>query len=51
MGDDGQLYLAGMQESCELAVVWGEGAESRCEAKVKTPSQAKGMTALSATCS
>lgn len=50
VGDDGQVYLAGMPPQGELEVAWGAGEGERCSARVSAPDGAKGMTPLSATC-
>ncbi|MDZ5731224.1 FimD/PapC C-terminal domain-containing protein [Enterobacter sp. D2] len=51
MGDDGQVYLAGMPPQGELEVAWGGGTDERCVARVGAPEGAEGLTPLSATCS
>lgn len=51
VGDDGQVYLAGMPAQGELEVAWGGGTDERCVARVRAPEGAEGLTPLNATCS
>lgn len=50
VGDDGQVYLAGMPLEGELEAVWGMGRTERCVARVSIPAQTQGLHHLSATC-
>ncbi len=50
VGDDGQVYLAGMPAQGELEVVWGTGPNERCAARVTAPAKAEGLVNLGATC-
>lgn len=50
VGDNGQVYLTGLENQGQLLVKWGEGADERCSTAYSVPENNEGILTLSGQC-
>ncbi|CAI1031759.1 Outer membrane usher protein fimD precursor [Serratia fonticola] len=50
VGDAGQVYLTGLEQSGQLKVQWGSGADEQCRVDYTLPQNVNGITTINGQC-
>ncbi|MDK9357488.1 fimbria/pilus outer membrane usher protein [Lelliottia sp. V106_10] len=50
IGDNGQVYLSGLQQSGRMNIKWGESSQQNCSLSFHLPEQSKGVAMLNEQC-